>query len=78
MLTTSTPTIRPPPRLKRFGGFPITGRIAVEWASHIYRGEALNDRNTYLIRKYILRKFQQYGINFLQVGESGVDWMVVT
>lgn len=77
LITSTTTTIRPPPRLKRFGGFPITREVAIEWASRIY-GEALNDCNTYLIRKYILRKFQHYGINFLQVGEAGVDWMVVT
>ena len=77
-LTISTPTTKPPPpRRKRFGGFPITRSIAIEWASCIY-GEALDECSTYLIRKSILDKFRQHGINFLQVGEAGVDWMVVT
>ncbi|KAF8800132.1 hypothetical protein BYT27DRAFT_7342679 [Phlegmacium glaucopus] len=70
-------TKRPPPRYKRFGGFPITRSIAIEWASRIF-GEALDEDDIYLVRKSILDKFRQYGINFLQIGEAGVDWMVVT
>ncbi|KAF8805987.1 hypothetical protein BYT27DRAFT_7141469 [Phlegmacium glaucopus] len=78
LCSATTPTTkRPPPRYKRFGGFPVTRSIAIEWASRIY-GETLDEDDTYLIRKSILDKFRQYGINFLQIGEGGVDWMVVT
>ncbi|KAF8972095.1 hypothetical protein BDZ97DRAFT_1011331 [Flammula alnicola] len=68
---------RPPPRVKLFGGFPIAKDVAIDWASRIW-GEALAEKDVYLVRKSILDKFRQHGINFMQIGEGGVDWMVVT
>ena len=74
----SAPTAeRPPPRLRRFGGFSIPNHIVMHWASRI-NGELLDGKDVYLVWKSILNRFQPRGINFLEIGEGGVDWMVIT
>ena len=49
----------------------------MHWASRI-NGELLDGKDVHLVWKSILDRFQPRGINFLEIGEGGVDWMVIT